>query len=202
MKFQHFKNDCRSTKGLWIPGLYSDMTPELAERYGHICSTMLFISEKYYDLYFEEKHMKYFISMGHISVWGREELVIWVQISIFFMVKSILRLERCMSHFWQCRWFSAQSFDQRQQQAPQNIVRKTADTMAEKANAMISIRQIYSPGKQRELGDYRGTYGPESLVKVNYWKTLRRDFVFKWRYFHIKDSEEILRSFGKVRSWD
>lgn len=35
MKFQDFKNDYRSTKGLWTLGLYSDMKPELAERYGH-----------------------------------------------------------------------------------------------------------------------------------------------------------------------
>lgn len=50
--------------------------------------------------------------------------------------------------------------------------------MSEKATAMISIRQIYSPGKQRQLGDNRGTNGPESLMKVNYCKTLRIDLFF------------------------
>lgn len=53
-----------------------------------------------------------------------------------------------------------------------------AVTISEKADAMISIRQIYSPEKQRELWNNCGTNGPESLVKVNYCKTLRIDFFF------------------------
>jgi len=65
---------------------------------------MLFISEKYYDLYFDEKHIKYFTSMGHVSVRRHEHLMIWVEISIFFTVKSILGIKSCilaiLSRFW------------------------------------------------------------------------------------------------------
>lgn len=53
-----------------------------------------------------------------------------------------------------------------------------AVTISEKADAMISKRQIYSPEKQRELGNNCSTNGPESLVKVNYCKILRIDFFF------------------------
>lgn len=44
--------------------------------------------------------------------------------------------------------FSTYSFEQRQQQAPQSIGKQMADTMSEKADVMIYIRQIYSAGKQ------------------------------------------------------
>lgn len=58
--------------------------------------------------------------------------------------------------------------------------------MSEKANAMVSMRQIYSPGKQRESGDNSGTNGPESLVKVNYCKTLRIDIFLNEDIFILR----------------
>lgn len=153
MELQHLKNDCGSIKGLWIPSLHSDMTPELAKRYSRICPTMLFTSEKSYDLYFEEKTYKIFHIHGtSFSVRTRTfDDLGW---NFHFLHGKAHSKDRKMhasnpiTFLVMQKDFSTYSFEQKHWQASQSIGRQMADTMTEKANVMIYTRQIYSPGKQ------------------------------------------------------